>query len=96
MATLARDLIGTANEFAQLGQTTNDDAYTLFIDACRRCSPGGGWDEPEWEQIWNSAMQSNPTSSLSHKISPKAVKNCIKGEYWRFLKSQNNQAEILD
>src|SRR4028118_369144 len=33
MATLARDLIGTVNDFASLGQTTSDDAYTLFIDA---------------------------------------------------------------
>jgi predicted P-loop ATPase len=94
MATLARDLIGTANEFAQLGQTTNDDAYTLFLDACRGCSPGGGWDEREWEQIWNSAVRSNPSASIL-QASPDAVENCIKGEYWGFLKSQNNQAEVL-
>ena len=56
MATLARDLIGVQSEFSRLGQITNEDAYTLFLDACRRCSPGGGWDEQEWEQIWNSAV----------------------------------------
>jgi hypothetical protein len=95
MAALARDLIGVQNEFAQLGQTTNDDAYTLFIDACRQCPPGGGWDEKEWEQIWASATQSNPSSSIAHKISPDAVKNCIKGEYWRWLKSQV-QDEVFD
>ncbi|MGB8688928.1 MAG: hypothetical protein WCD53_16540, partial [Microcoleus sp.] len=47
MLTLAKDLIGVQTEFAQLKQTTNQDAYTLFIDACRSCSPGGGWDEQE-------------------------------------------------
>ena len=41
MAALARDLLGVQAEFQQLGQTTDDDAYTLFLDACRRCSPGG-------------------------------------------------------
>jgi hypothetical protein len=40
MAALARDLLGVQAEFQQLGQTTDDDAYTLFLDACRRCSPG--------------------------------------------------------
>jgi hypothetical protein len=47
MAALARDLLGVQAEFQQLGQTTDDDAYTLFLDACRRCSPRGGWDELE-------------------------------------------------
>jgi predicted P-loop ATPase len=99
MATLARDLIGVQNEYSQLGQTTNDDAYTLFIDACRQCSPGGGWDEHEWEQIWASARKSNPISSLSHYF-PDGLKSCIKGEYWRHLKSlpldqTNFQTEFL-
>jgi hypothetical protein len=82
MATLARDLIGTLNEFTRLGQTTSDDAYTLFIDACRRCSSGGGWDEKEWSQIWKSAEGSNPSASIT-KASPDAVENCIKSWYWR-------------
>jgi len=47
MAALARDLLGVQAEFQQLGQTTDDDAYTLFLDACRRCSLRGGWDELE-------------------------------------------------
>ncbi len=92
MATLARDLIGTAAEFLHLGQTTNGDAYTLFIDACRRCSSGGGWGEGEWEQIWNSAVRSNPSSSIAHKISRDAVENCIKGEYWNSIKVSGPQA----
>jgi KaiC/GvpD/RAD55 family RecA-like ATPase len=82
MATLARDLIGTVNDFASLGQTTSDDAYTLFIDACRRCSSGGGWDEKEWNQIWKSAEGSNPSASIN-KASPEAVENCIKSWYWQ-------------
>ena len=81
MATLARDLIGTANDFARLGQTTSDDAYTLFIDACRRCSSGGGWGEKEWNQIWKSAEGSNPSASIN-RASPDAVENCIKAWYW--------------
>jgi hypothetical protein len=82
MASLARDLIGTANDFAKLGQATSDDAYTLFIDACRRCSSGGGWDEKEWNQIWKSAEGSNPSASID-KASPDAVENCIKSWYWQ-------------
>jgi hypothetical protein len=91
MATLARDLIGTAKEFARLGQTTNEDAYTLFIDACRRCPSGGGWDEKEWSQIWKSAEDSNPSPS-NNQASPKAVENCIKGWYWKNHKPINRTA----
>ena len=81
MAALARDLLGTASEFARLGQTTNDDAYTLFIDACKNCSTGGGWDEKEWNQIWDYAEGKNPSPSNS-KASTNAVENCIKSWYW--------------
>lgn len=89
MATLARDLLGVQAEFVRLGQITNEDAYTLFLDACRRCSPGGGWDEEEWEQIWSYAVKSNPNPIASiSKYLPKGVESCIKGEYWRFLKAQ--------
>ncbi len=94
MATLARDLIGVQSEFNRLGQTTDEDAYTLFIDACRRCSPGGGWGEGEWESIWASAMKSNPTASITHHITD-GVENCIRGYYWRYLKSQN-QTEVSE
>lgn len=87
MAMLARDLLGVQSEFNRLGQTTDDDAYTLFLDACRRCSPGGGWDEDEWQQVWDSAVKSNPISSIKHYISD-GVESCIKGAYWRFLKAQ--------
>ncbi|MGB7709286.1 MAG: VapE domain-containing protein [Microcoleus sp.] len=86
MLALAKDLIGVQTEFGQLGQTTNSDAYTLFIDACRQCSSGGGWDEREWEQIWANASKANPKSSLSHYF-PDGLQTCIKSEYWRFLKS---------
>ena len=87
MAMLARDLLGVQAEFHRLGQLTEDDAYTLFLDACRRCSPGGGWDEDEWQQVWDSAVKSNPISSIKHYI-PDGVESCIKGVYWRFLKGQ--------
>ena len=81
MATLARDLIGVQTEFAKLGQATSDDAYILFIDACRRCSSGSGWGDREWEQIWASAVRSNTTASIS-KAAPEAVENCIRAWYW--------------
>jgi hypothetical protein len=87
MAALARDLLGVQAEFQQLGQTTDDDAYTLFLDACRRCSPGGGWDELEWQHIWDYAIKSNPISSIKKYIRD-GIETCIKGEYGRFLKSQ--------
>jgi AAA domain len=93
MAALARDLIGTANEFELLGQTASGDPYTLFIDACRRCSPGGGWGEREWEQIWKSAARSHPTSSIGHKISPEAVENCISGWYWQNVAKPGSQGK---
>ena len=83
MAALARDLLGTAAEFDRLGQITNDDASTLFTDACRRCSTGGGWDEKEWELIWRSASKKPQVSSISHNLSPEAVENCIKAWYWK-------------
>jgi Predicted P-loop ATPase and inactivated derivatives len=92
MLALAKDLIGVQTEFAQLGQNTNSDAYTLFIDACRKCSPGGGWDEREWEQIWANAAKSKPKSSLSHYFSD-GLESCIKGEYWRYLKSLNQVSD---
>lgn len=87
MAALARDLLGVQAEFQQLGQTTDDYAYTLFLDACRRCSPGGGGDDLEWQHMWDYAIKSNPISSIKKYIRD-GVETCIKGEYWRFLKSQ--------
>ncbi|WP_293134902.1 virulence-associated E family protein [Microcoleus sp. bin38.metabat.b11b12b14.051] len=93
MAALARDLLGTATEFDRAGQITNDAAYTLFTDACRRCASGGGWGEKEWEQIWRSASSKSQVSSISHNLSPEALENCIKAWYWKqtnpVSKSQN-------
>ena len=91
MAALARDLLGVQAEFQQLGQTTDDDAYTLFLDG-RRCSPGGAWDELEWQHIWDYAIKSNPISSIKKYIRD-GVETCIKGEYWRFLKSQQQSED---
>jgi hypothetical protein len=80
MAVLARDLLGTEAEFRHLGQMTNDDAYTLYIDTCRRCSSGGGWSQREWEQIWASAVKSSPRASIC-KAASNAVENCIRAWY---------------
>lgn len=97
MAALARDLLGTSAEFDALLQITGDEASTLFTDACRRCSTGGGWGEKEWEQIWRSASSKPQVSSISHKIGTEAVENCIKAWYWKQTnpKSQaQNQTDL--
>ena len=80
MAVLARDLLGTEAEFRHLGEMTNDGAYTLYIDTCRRCSSGGGWSQLEWEQIWASAVKSSPRARIC-KAASDAVENCIRAWY---------------
>jgi P4 family phage/plasmid primase-like protien len=90
MAALARDLLGVEAEFQTLGQISSDDAYTLFFNACRNCSPGDGWDEKEWNQIWEYAQTKNPTASNS-KASPDAVENCIKSWFWQLHKAKDSE-----
>lgn len=82
MVALAKDLIGTEAEFRRLGQSTGDDAYSLFVDACRRCATGNGWSDIEWERIWQSMLNTKPTASVS-KAAVDAVANCIRGWYLR-------------
>jgi len=96
MAALARDLLGTSAEFDRFGQITGDDASTLFTDACRRCSTGGGWDEKEWETIWRSASKKPQVSSISHNLSPEAVENCIKAWYWKQTNPKSNSQNQTD
>lgn len=76
MYALALDLIGCEAEFARLGQPASDRAYDIFLDACSRCAPGGGWGPGEWERIWKSAQKGTPQPAIT-RAAPDAVANCI-------------------
>lgn len=95
MATLARDLIGTAAEFDRLGQAKYGDPFDLFFNACQKCSGGGGWGDREWEQIWRSATAKPQVSSIAHHL-PDAVENCIKAWYWRTIINWNYPDKSTD
>ncbi|MBD1903888.1 virulence-associated E family protein [Trichocoleus sp. DQ-A3] len=77
-AKLARNLIGTAIRLNCLKIPFSGDQWNLFQDYCRRCPSGDGWDEREWEQIWQSALKSNPTATLTDE----AIENCVKSWQW--------------
>ncbi len=77
-AKLARDLIGTANYLQSIGQSLEGDPLQLFLDYCRRCPPGNGWNESEWQAIWKSALRDNPSPSCKAE----GVETCIKAWYW--------------
>ncbi len=63
-AKLARNLIGTSSRLDYLGIRYSGVPYQLFIDYCHRCPNGDGWNEREWEDIWQKALKRNPTASL--------------------------------
>ena len=58
---LACDLIGCYNWLITKGYSVEGDPYDLFIGYCQSCSPGGGWNYREWESVWRSANNNNPT-----------------------------------
>jgi hypothetical protein len=51
-AKLARNLIGTSERLDYLGIRFSDDPYLLFLDYYYRCPLGDGWNQREWEEIW--------------------------------------------
>ncbi len=71
-AKLARNLIGTANYLRSIGQAFAGEPQDLFAQFCDRCTPAIAAKEAA--QIWRSAMQSQPTPSLS----PDKLTTCIK------------------
>jgi hypothetical protein len=71
-AKLARNIIGTSERLNQLGISFTEDPYQLFLDYCNRCPSEDGWNEREWENIWKSAIATNPTPSLTDE----ALNNC--------------------
>ncbi len=87
-AKLARNLIGTAVRLDYLGIRYSETPYQLFIDYCQRCTPGGGWDEREWEGIWKSAQKSNPTPSMTDD----ALANCAKA----WIRNQSRQQIMVN
>ena len=60
---LACDLIGCYLWLINHGYSVEGDPYSLFINYCQSCRSGGGWNRSEWEGIWRSANNSNPTPS---------------------------------
>lgn len=81
-AKLARDLVGTASYLQIIGQSFEGDPLQLFLDYCRRCPPGNGWNESEWQAIWKSALRDNPSPSCKAE----GVETCIKAWYWNNYK----------
>lgn len=49
-----RDLLGCKDWLEKAGYSVEGDPEILFYDYCRRCTPGGGWNEREWSQIWRA------------------------------------------
>jgi uncharacterized protein (DUF927 family) len=70
-ATLARDLIGTANYLDSIGTLHIGDARSLFDDFCSRCNPN--LDDVEAQTIWDSAEGDNPEPSCP----PDAIANIV-------------------
>ncbi len=57
---VASDLIGCDEQLRRDGYSVEGDPYQLFINYCQSCTPGGGWDQREWDSVWRSAQRSNP------------------------------------
>jgi|GEM_PF-6892199 len=60
---LACDLIGCYLWLINHGYEVEGDPHQLFINYCQSCSPGGGWNYQEWENIWRSASSKHRTPS---------------------------------
>jgi uncharacterized protein (DUF927 family) len=74
-ATLARDLIGTANYLDSIGTLYIGDARSMFDDFCSRCNPP--LDNIEADTIWDSAQRDNPEPSCP----PDAIANILNPWY---------------
>lgn len=82
---LARNLIGTASRLNSLSVRFTGDPRQLFENYCYRCPSGGGWNQREWNKIWESAVKYNPTAALTDD----AILNCVKA--WQ---RQHNQQVV--
>lgn len=75
---LAADLLASTSFLMAEGQRFSGDPYQIFIDFCRRCTPGDGWGQSEWDSIWKSAQSKERAPSLT----PEMIENCIRGWAW--------------
>ncbi len=71
-AKLARSLIGAELRLAHLGISHTETARELFNNYRFHCNPS--LEDKEAEQIWKSAIASNPTATLTDD----AILNCVK------------------
>jgi len=55
---LACDLIGAEHWLEMQGESPSRPVYSLFLEYCQNCAQGDGWDEREWNRIWESALLS--------------------------------------
>jgi hypothetical protein len=85
-ARLARDLIGVATRLPYLGVAYSGDARQLFDVYCARCNPP--LDAKEADQVWKSALNNNPTATLSDD----AILNCVKA--WQRKQEVTRQASV--
>lgn len=67
---LAKNLLGTAQYLESKGYKT-DNPYELFSEYCLKCVPS--LPNPEKDNIYQNAKQSNPTSTLTEEY----LENCI-------------------
>lgn len=65
---LACDLLGCAVWLRRQGFEPEPDPYALFLEFCRKCEPGDGWDAREWEKVWRSATSETHTPCCSESI----------------------------
>jgi len=84
---VARDLIGTANYLNLIGQAFEGDPEKMFMDWCQMV--GLFEDDPpnQPQIIWENAIRSNPTPSLS----PEMLDGCIKG-----FEIRENRSDYVD
>ncbi len=89
-AKLARNLIGTAIRLEYLEIKYSETPEHLFLNYCHRCPGDGGWNDKEWNAIWESAKKTNPTATLTDD----ALENCAKSWHKNnSLKSLTKEAQ---
>jgi hypothetical protein len=76
-AKLARDLIGTADYLASIGQQFNGDTRLLLENYASRCNPP--LPVKEVDAIWKSAQKDRPEPSCPTDY----IKNNVRAWYWR-------------
>ncbi|MGB7377073.1 MAG: bifunctional DNA primase/polymerase, partial [Rivularia sp. (in: cyanobacteria)] len=87
---IAKDLNGTADYLNQIGQSFEGDIEKIYLDYCQAC--GLDVDTPlgQPEKCWDSAIKSNPGSSLDGEI----IDNNIK--HWFNNSQKSKQSRITE